>query len=79
MVNWRTEIRFLISCGETRTLLRRKGDKAVAPVAVIGMKEPLPTTMDEGVGKQGTDVEERIPASLVMWEVAPESKYQSEF
>jgi hypothetical protein len=79
MVNWRTDIRFLISCGETRTLLRRNGDKIVAPVAVTGMKEPLPTTMDEGAGKQGTDVEERVPASEVIWEVAPESKYQSVF
>jgi hypothetical protein len=42
-------MRFLISCGETRTLLRRKeGDKTVAPVIVTGMEEPLPTTMDEG-------------------------------
>jgi hypothetical protein len=73
-------MRFLLSCGETRTLLRRKeGDKAVAPVVVTGMKEPLPTTMKEGAGKQGTNVEERIPTSLVMWEVPPESKYQSEF
>jgi hypothetical protein len=80
MVNWRTDIRFLISCGETRTLLRRnEGDKIVAPVAVTGMKEPLPTTMDEGAGKQGTDVEDRVPASEVIWEVAPESKYQSVF
>jgi hypothetical protein len=80
MVNWRTEIRFLISCGETRTLLRRKeGDKTAAPVAVTGRKEPLPTTMEEGAGKQGTDVEERVPASEVIWEVTPELKYHSVF
>jgi hypothetical protein len=48
----RTETRFLISCGETRTLLRHiEGDKAVAPVVVTGMKEPLPTTMEEGARK----------------------------
>jgi hypothetical protein len=43
------------------------------------MEEPLPTTMDEGAGKQGATMEERIPTSLVIWEVAPELKYQSEF
>ena len=44
-------MRFLISCGDTRTLLRRKeGDNSVEPVAVTGMIEPLPTTIDEGVG-----------------------------
>jgi hypothetical protein len=73
-------MRFLKSCGETRTLLRRKeGDKTVAPVVVTGMEEPLPTTMDEGAGKQGATMEERIPTSLVIWEVAPDLKYQSEF
>jgi hypothetical protein len=71
-------MRFLISCGETRTLLRCKdGDKVVVPVAVTGKKEPLPTTMEEGAEKLGGTVEERVPASEVIWEVAPESKYQS--
>jgi hypothetical protein len=51
----------------------------VVPVAVTGRKEPLPTTIDEGAGKQGGDVEERVPGSEVIWEVAPESKYQSVF
>ena len=51
VVNWRTEIRFLIICGETRTLLRRKeGDNSVEAVAITGITELLPTTMDEGVG-----------------------------
>ena len=50
-VNWHTEIRFLISLGETRTLLRVKGpERDVEPVAVTGSKEPSPTTIDEGKG-----------------------------
>jgi len=49
VVNWRTDIRFLIICGDTRTLLRcKEGGNSVEPVAVIGMMEPLLTTMDEG-------------------------------
>jgi hypothetical protein len=48
-VNWRTEIRFLIRLGETRTLLsEKKPGRVVVPVEVIGSNEPLPTTMDEG-------------------------------
>jgi len=50
-VNWRTDIRFLISFGETRTLLRCRGpDKCAVPVEVTGSKEPLPTTIAEGKG-----------------------------
>ena len=49
VVNWRTEIRFLISCGETRTLLRRKEDKSIEPKAVTGSNEPLPTTVEGDV------------------------------
>ena len=50
-VNWHTEIRFLISLGETRTLLRVKGpERDVEPVAVTSSKEPSPTTIDEGKG-----------------------------
>jgi hypothetical protein len=73
-------MRFLISCGETRTLLRRKdGVKTVAPVVVTSRYGSLPTTMDEGAEKQGADVEERVPASEVICEVAPELKNQSDF
>jgi hypothetical protein len=73
-------MRFLISCGQTRTLLRcKEGDKAAAPVAITGKMEPLQTTIDEGAGKQGRDVEERLLALEVMWEVAPESMHQSVF
>jgi hypothetical protein len=67
MVNWRTEIRFLISCGETKTLLRRKdGGMTVVPVDVTGSKEPLPTTMDEGVGYREGTVWVRVPECEVM-------------
>ena len=54
VVNWQTEIRFLIICGDTRTLLRHKrGDNSVEPVALTGIMEPLPTTIDEGAGYRG--------------------------
>jgi hypothetical protein len=44
----------LIICGDTRTLLRRKlGDNSVEPVAVTGIREPLPITIDEGLGYHG--------------------------
>jgi hypothetical protein len=60
-VNWRTEIIFLISCGETKTLLRcREGEITVALVAVTRSKEPLLTTMEEGVGYRREVVCERI-------------------
>jgi hypothetical protein len=50
-------MRFLIICGDTRTLLRRKdGGNSVEPMAVTGSIEPLPTTMDEGVGYRGKEV-----------------------
>jgi hypothetical protein len=48
VVNWRTEIKFLISFGETRTLLRDKLDGRCAKlVEVTGSKEPSPTIMLE--------------------------------
>jgi len=60
-VNWRTEIRFLISLGETRTLLRDKcPGSEVAPVAVTGSREPSPTTIDEGKGYHGDKTCERV-------------------
>ena len=62
-VNWRTEIKFLITLRETRTLLRRKEPgKSAAPVEVTGSKEPLPTTIDEGTRYRGEDECERIAA-----------------
>ena len=44
------------------------------PVEVTGSKELLPTTMDEGYREVKLWV--RVEESEVMWEVAPESKYQ---
>jgi hypothetical protein len=62
IVNWRTEIKFLISCGETRTLLRRnEGEITVEPTDVTGNKDPLPTTMEEGEGYREELVCEREP------------------
>jgi len=77
-VNWRTEIRFLISLGETRTLLRDKcpGSDA-APVEVTGSKELSPKIIDEGKGYCGDKTCERVDELEVMWVVAPESRYQS--
>ena len=46
-VNWHTDIRFLISFGETRTLLRdNEPERCAAPIAVTGSKDPSPTTID---------------------------------
>ena len=77
-VNWWTDIRFLISFGETRTLLRCRGpDKCAVPVEVTGSKEPSPTTIAEGKGYRWGKICERERESETMWEVAPESKYHS--
>jgi len=77
-VHRRTEIRFLISLEETRTLLRDKcPGRDATPVAVTGSKEPSPTTIDEEKGYRGDKMCERVEGFEVMWEVAPESKYQS--
>jgi hypothetical protein len=46
--------------GATRTLVKRKGD-----FEVMGRVDPFPTTMEEGRG--GGEVEDRIPASGVVW------------
>lgn len=72
-------MRFLMRRGETRTLLRdRESVRVVVPVAVTGSKEPSPT-MIEGEGYCEELGCERVRESEVMWEVAPESKYQSLF
>ena len=77
-VNWRTETKFLISLGETKTLLRDNDPgKQTEPVAVTGIKEPSPTIMEEGEGYREGEKWERVPGSNVMWEEAPESRYQS--
>ena len=67
VVNWRTEMRFLISFGETRTLLRdNESERCVAPVAVTGSKDPLPTRIDEGKGYRGLDKKESELGSKVI-------------
>jgi hypothetical protein len=61
VVNWRTEIRFIIICGDTRTLLRQKlGDNSAEPMTVTGTVEPLPKTIEEGVGYCGKEKCERV-------------------
>jgi len=73
-------MRFLMRRGETRTLLRdRESVRVVVPVAVTGSKEPSPTMIEEGEGYCEELGCERVRESEVMWEVAPESKYQSLF
>ena len=49
----------------------------IVPVDVMGSNEPLQTTMEVGVGYRGKVKCERVSGHEVMWEVAPESKYQS--
>jgi hypothetical protein len=46
-------------------------------MAVTGSVEPLPTTIDEGVGYRRKEKCERVEDWDVMSEVAPESKYHS--
>ena len=49
MVNWQTEIRFLMSFGETRTLLSCRGPgKRASPEEVTGVREPSPTIIEAG-------------------------------
>jgi hypothetical protein len=71
-------MRFLISHGDTRTLLRRKlGDNSVEAVAVTRCVEPLSTTIDEGIRYHRKKVCEREEDWDVMCEVAPELKNHS--
>ena len=53
----RTEIRFLIMCGETRILCRCKeqsvNKKEVEPIAIIGKEEPLSIINFGGVKEGG--------------------------
>ena len=60
-------MRFLISFGETRTLLRdNESERCAAPVAVTGSKDPSPTTIDEGKGYRGLDKKESELGSKVI-------------
>jgi len=67
VVNWRTEMRFLTSFGETRTLLRdNEPERCATLVAVTGSKDPSPTIIDEGKGYRGQDKKESELESEVM-------------
>jgi hypothetical protein len=50
--------------------------REVLPAAVTGSNEPSPTIMEEGMGYREVAGCERVRGSEVMWDVAPESKYQ---
>jgi hypothetical protein len=82
VVKRQMKIKFLMMCGETKTLLRtrlRRGkEKVWDPMAVIGSKAPLPTIIDEGVEDLGEEMVESLPASAVMCEPALESAYHSD-
>jgi hypothetical protein len=53
--------------GATRTLVKRKGPgRTAAPTEVTGRAESFTTTMEEGREGWG-EVEDRIPASGVVW------------
>ena len=47
MVKQRTEIRFLMIVGDTKTSLSEKDETEVEPTAVIGKRDPSPTTIPE--------------------------------
>jgi len=70
VVNRRTEIKFLIMLGETKTLFRTRERCGVGneyePVEVMGKRAPLPTIMEEGPDKEGGRGDERIPEWAVM-------------
>jgi hypothetical protein len=80
VVKRRKGIKFLIMLGATKTFERTNDRRGVIkeedPTDVTGRDTPLPTMMDEGW--EGVEWEElSIPAVLVMWELAPESRYHS--
>ena len=53
--------------------------RSVLPVDVMGSKEPLLTTIEQGVGYRERAICERELEERNMWEVAHESKYHSVF
>ena len=57
VVKRRTEIKFLIMFGETKTLERTRGRRAVEkecdPIDVTGSEALLPTMIDEGLDDNG--------------------------
>ena len=66
-LNWRTDIRFLIRFGETRTLLKcKKVGKCATPVDVTGKREQLPAIIEKGKDEFGKVVCERMNACGVI-------------
>jgi hypothetical protein len=57
VVKRRTEIKFLIMLGDTKTLERTRGRCSVGkecdPIDVMGSEAPLPTMIDEGLDDDG--------------------------
>ena len=57
VVKRRTEIKFLIMLGDTKTLERTRGRRSVEkecdPRDVTGSEAPLPTMIDEGLDDDG--------------------------
>lgn len=67
----------VISLGEIRTLSRRSWPTDAEPVVVTGNGAPLPTIIEDGLEGEGGWESERIPGWVAIWDVAPESMYQS--
>jgi hypothetical protein len=54
--------------GATRMLDKWKGPgRTASPTKVTGRVEPFPTMMEEGREGWGGEVEDIIPASVVVW------------
>jgi len=57
VVKRRTEIKFLIMFGDTKTSERTRGRRVVEnecdPIDVTGSEAPLPTMIDEGLDDEG--------------------------
>ena len=57
VVKQRTEIKFLIMFGDTKTSERTRGRHVVEnecdPIDVMGSEAPLPTMIDEGLDDEG--------------------------
>jgi hypothetical protein len=76
-VNLRTDKRFLMMAGASRTSLRRNGPGMVEYLVPSTERvAPFPTTMEEGKEEEGEEV--IILGLEVMWEEAPESMTHSE-
>jgi len=81
VVKRRTEIKFLIMPGLTKTLERIRGRCGVIkeedPVEVTGRRAPLPTMIEGGQEEEGGWEKVSIPVLFAMCDPAPESTYHS--